>query len=199
MDRQAPGRKVPTRPRQLAQNKSGINPRRRTRVATRRNRRLVPKRNRLERAQNNQNRHGGMRNNRRFRPFNNLNRRRNFQRRTIYVGGLPTRINNRQLLQLFRIEGRIISYKVIKNREGYSRGYGFVEFARPRDAWRSIQKWNNSLLDRNIIKVRFGRRRNVNRRYMNNNNRNNGRFNQARRDFGFRERGRGGFRQRANY
>ena len=141
-----------------------------------------------------------MRNNRRFRPFNNLNRRRNLQRRTIYVGGLPNRINNRQLLQLFRIEGRIISYKVIKNREGYSRGYGFVEFVRPRDAWRSVQKWNNTLLDRNIIKVRFGRRRNVDRRYMNNNNRNNGRINQPRRDFGFRGRvGGGGFRQIANY
>ena len=50
MNQQARGRKLPARPRQLTQNKSQNNPRRRTRVATRRNRRLVPKRNRLERA-----------------------------------------------------------------------------------------------------------------------------------------------------
>ena len=46
----------------------------------------------------------------------------------------------------------------MKNREGFSRGFGFVEFANPRDAWKSIQKWNNSFLDRNIIKVQFRRR-----------------------------------------
>ena len=197
MDRQTRGRNVAPRTRQPAQGKPGTTMRRRTRLTTRRNRRLAPKRNRLERAQNNQNRNINVRrrNNRRFR-FNNFNRRRNFQRRTIYVGGLPNKVNNRQLLALFRIEGRIISYRVVKNRAGYSRGYGFVEFARPRDAWRSIQKWNNTTLYGNIIKVRFRRRRNPNRRFMNNDY-NNRRVNQPRRDFGFR--GRGGFRQRARY
>ena len=196
MDRPTRGRNVAPRTRQPAQGKPGTAMRRRTRLTTRRNRRLAPKRNRLERAQNNQNRNVNVRrrNNRRFR-FNNFNRRRNFQR-TIYVGGLPNQVNNRQLLALFRIEGRVISYRVVKNRAGYSRGYGFVEFARPRDAWRSIQKWNNTKLYGNIIKVRFRRRRNPNRRFMNNDY-NNRRFNQPRRDFGFR--GRGGFRQRARY
>ena len=128
----------------------------------------------------------------------NFNRRRNYQRRTLFVGGLPRRINNIDLLRLFRPEGRIVSYRVMKNREGFSRGFGFVEFANPRDAWKSIQKWNNSFLDRNIIKVQFRRRVFNQRRFRNNNfnNRNNGRFNQGERgerNFGFRGE-RGGFR-----
>ena len=137
-----------------------------------------------------------------------VSRRRNFQRRVIYVGGLPRRITNRGLLQLFRPEGRIIRYNVLKNRAGFSRGFGFVEFVRPRDALRSIQKWNNTTLDGNLIKVHF-RRRNFNQnRFRNNNfnNRNNGRFMQNRNRPGFRGgrggfRGgpRGGFRQRGGY
>ena len=176
--------------------------RRRARLATRRNRRFVPRRNRLARAQNNQNRIGGLRN-RRFRRFNFFNRRPNFQRRVIFVGGLPNRITNRALLQLFRPEGRIIRYRVMRNRAGFSRGFGFVEFARPRDALRSIQKWNNTTIDRNIIKVQFRRRRNINqRRFGNNNFNNNGRFNQNGRGFGFRGRRggiRGGFRPRGGF
>ena len=201
MDRPTTRRRVPNRLRTGPLNKPGTAMRRRQRLITRRNRRFVPRRNRLARAQNNQNRDGRLRN-RRFRRFNNFNRRPNFQRRIIFVGGLPNRITNRALLQLFRREGRIISYRVMKNRAGFSRGFGFVEFARPRDAWRSIQKWNNTTLDRNIIKVQFRRRRrNFNqRRFGNNNfnNRNNGRFNQPRRGFGFRG-GRGGFRPRGGF
>ena len=137
-------------------------------IATRRNRRFgqtINRRNRLERAQNNRIRNGRTR---MFRKPNNFNRRAFFNRRTIFVGGLPRSINNRLLLQLFRREGRIISYRVMRNRGGFSRGFGFVEFANPRDAWRSIQKWNNTTLGRNVIQVRYLRRRRINRRYNNN-------------------------------
>ena len=204
MDRQSTRRgRVVNRPRQGPLKNSGTATRRRARLVTRRNRRFVPRRNRLARAQNNQNRNGGLRN-RRFRRFNFFNRRPNFQRRIIFVGGLPNRITNRALLQLFRREGRIIRYRVMKNRAGFSRGFGFVEFARPRDALRSIQKWNNTTLDRNIIKVQFRRRRNLNQRRFGNNNFNNrnvGRFSQRGRGFGFRG-GRGGnrgFRPRGGF
>jgi len=212
MDKQSGSRRPPpNRPRPGPQKKPGIVSRRRIRTTTRRNRRLIPRRNRLQRAQISQNRIGGTRFNRRFRRFNFSDRRRNFQRRVIYVGGLPRRITNRGLLQLFRPEGRIIRYNVLKNRAGFSRGFGFVEFVSPRDALRSIQKWNNTTVDGNIIKVHF-RRRNFNQnRFRNNNfnNRNNGRFMQNRNRPGFRGgrggrggfRGglRGGFRQRGGY
>ena len=205
MESESRNRRVPTRPRPGPGPQKNLGTlRRRIRLNARRNRQVAPRRNRLERAQNVQNRNGRPRFNRRFRRFNIFNRRRNFQRRTLFVGGLPRRINNRELLRLFRADGRIISYRVVKNREGFSRGFGFVEFARPRDAWRSIQKWNNSMLDRNIIKVQFRRRMFNQRRFGNNNfnNRNNGRFNQGQRGFGFRgTRGgfRGGFRPRGGF
>ena len=203
MDRQSTRRgRLTIRPRQGPLKASGNATRRRTRLVTRR-RRFVQRRNRLARAQNNQNRNGGLRN-RRFRRFYFFNRRPNFGRRAIFVGGLPQRITNRALLQLFRPEGRIIRYRVMKNRAGFSRGFGFVEFARPRDALRSVQKWNNTTLDRNIIKVQFRRRRNINQRRFGNNNFNNrnvGRFSQRGRGFGFRG-GRGGnrgFRPRGGF
>ena len=202
MDGQARSRRVPNRNRGGAQNKTGTI-RRRVRMVARRNRRLGPNRNRLARAQNNQNRNQRQRNYRRFGRFNNFNRRINFQRKIIYIGGLPNNITNRNLFQLFRPEGRIIQYRVVRNRAGYSRGFGFIEFARPGDAWKSIQKWNNTTLGRNTISVRYRRRRrNFNQRRFGNNNfnfRNNGRFNQPGRGFAFRGgrgRGRGGFRPR---
>ena len=201
MDRSRRGRLV-NRPRQGPLKTPGNTIRRRARLATRRNRRLVPRRNRLARAQNNLNRNRRLRN-RRFRRFNFFNRRPNFRRRIIFVGGLPNRITNRTLFQLFRPEGRIIGYRVVKNRGGFSRGFGFVEFARPRDALRSIQKWNNTTLDRNIITVRFRRRRrNFNQRRFGFGNNNFNRFNQPGRGFGFRGgRGgnRGGFRPRGRF
>ena len=207
MNTQSRRNRVQNKPRPGSQNKPNTGIRKRIRTAARRNRRLVPRRNRLERVQNNRNKNNGTRLNRRFRRFNFLNRKRNFQRRVIFVGGLPRRITNKGLFNLFRPEGRIISFRVLKDSQGFSRGFGFVEFVRPRDAWRSIQKWNNSTLDRNTIIVQFRRRRRRyfnQRRFRNNNfnNRNKGGFTQIRRGFGLRggRRGnRGGFRSRGGY
>ena len=87
------------------------------------------------------------------------------------------------------------SLRISRSVFNISIGFGFIEFARPRDAWRSIQRWNNTTLDRNVIKVQYIRRRRINRRFNSNNlnNRGNRRFNQSNRGFGFRG-GRGGFR-----
>ena len=149
----------------------------------RRNRRqgLRPNRNRLSRAQNNLNR------NRRgkFRPrrrFNNFLRRRNLRYKIIFVGNLPYDVTSRRLRQLFSPEGRIFEANIVRGRMG-SKGYGFVEFYNPRDAWRSIQKWNNTTFGGRIITVEYGRaRRFRNSRFNNryNNNYQNRGFNQQR-------------------
>ena len=145
----------------------------------RQNRRIIPKRDRLERVRNN-------RNIGRFRRFNNFRRRRiNIPRRTIFIGRLPSRINDGVLHRLFRAEGNIISARVIKDFEGNSKGFGFVEFQNPRDAWRSIQKWNNTYLGGQIIRVHYPYRP---RRLINNGI--TRRF-APRGRFGFRGRGRG--------
>ena len=163
----------------------------------RRNRRqgLRPNRNRLSRAQNNlnRNRRGPFRNRRRFNNF----RRRNLRYKIIFVGNLPFDVTSRRLRQLFSVEGRIFEANIVRGRYG-SKGYGFVEFYNSRDAWRSIQKWDNTSLGGRLITVEYGRKRrarNGNNRFNNYNNYQNRRFNQPR-QYGFRRGGRGGFRPR---
>ena len=165
----------------------------------RRNRRqgLRLNRNRLSRAQNNLNR------NRRG-PFRSEEHTSELQSRDlrykiIFVGNLPFDVTSRRLRQLFSVEGRILEANIVRGKYG-SKGYGFVEFYNSRDAWRSIQKWNNTSLGGRMITVEYGRSRrfrNNNRRFNNNNyyNNQNRRFNQPR-QFGFRRGGRGGFRPR---
>ena len=171
---------------------------RRTALANRRNRRqgLRRNRNRLARAQNNL-RTGRRGPSRRFRRFNNFRSRRNLRLRIVFVGGLPNDVDNRRLYSLFRNEGRIIGCKMVFNRMGISKGYGFIEFQNPRSAWRAIQKWNNTNLGGRTITVQYRKRRRVNRRFGNYrygySYNNNGRYNQSRQGYGFRG-GRGGFR-----
>ena len=184
-----------TRPQRKPQPQRRNN---RSTVLERRNRRqgLRPNRNRLSRAQNNLNR------NRRgkFRPrrrFNNFSRRRNLRYKIIFVGNLPYDVTSRRLRQLFSPEGRIYEANIVRGRMG-SKGYGFVEFYNPRDAWRSIQKWNNTTFGGRTITVEYGRGRgfrNAGNRFNRYNNYRNQRFNNQQRQYGFRPR-RGGFRPR---
>ena len=153
--------------------------RRINRQIPRKNRAIIPRRDRLERIRNN-------RNFGRIRRFNNFRRRINIPRRTIFVGGLPLKVSDGLLHRLFRVEGNIISSHVVKDFEGRSKGFGFVEFQNPRDAWTCIQKWNNTYLGGNIIKVHYPFRP---KRFRNNNG-NNRRF-FPRGAFGFRGQRRG--------
>lgn len=180
--------------------------RRKGRLAVRRNRRLGPRvnrRNRLQRAQaavrNKRGTRGG-----RFRRFNNF-RRRNLRLRKVFVGGLPNYVDNRRLYGLFRPDGVIIGCRVIYNRLGISRGFGELEFANPRAAWRVIKRWNNTTYQGKTLRVEYKRRR---RRVIRNNNFGNFRRNNAgsynrgyRTSNNFRPRGSrgsygGGFRRR---
>lgn len=154
-------------------------------ISNRRNRlfgqALNRRRNRLARAQ--------------FASRNNQNRRRRFvfkprtrmnlRLRKLFIGGLHKSINNRKLYNLFRQEGRILGWKVFYDRNGYSRGFGVLEFDRPRDAWKTIQKWNNTPYMGYNLRIEYKnnlrRRMNRNRRNFNANNkgsyRNNRGFN----------------------
>ena len=131
----------------------------RRRILNRRNRRLgqgLNRRNRLERAQ------GELRNNRRLGRRNNrrIYKRRNLRLRKIFVGGLPYSVNNRELYNLFRIEGRLLNWRVVYNRyNGLSRGWGDLEFVNPRDAWRAIRKWDGTTYKGLILRVEYKKTR----------------------------------------
>ena len=182
-------------------------PQRRTNRRTileRRNRRqgLNRNRNRLFRAQNNINRNNirsGRNNNRRR--FNNYLTRRNLKLRIIFVANMPFNINSRMLRNLFRGEGRIYQARIVNGRNG-SKGYGFVEFYNPRDAWRSIQKWNNTLLGGRRIAVQYRKKRRNRNNFGNrgfNGYNNYQRFGQTRQGNGYGRNFKGGYRPRGNY
>ena len=182
-------------------------PQRRTNRRTileRRNRRqgLNRNRNRLFRAQNNINRNNtrsGRNNNRRR--FNNYLTRRNLKLRIIFVANMPFNINSRMLRNLFREEGRIYQARIVNGRNG-SKGYGFVEFYNPRDAWRSIQKWNNTLLGGRRIIVQYRKKRRNRNNFGNrgfNGYNNYQRFGQTRQGNGYGRNFKGGYRPRGNY
>ena len=185
------GKNVPTRSRgerpQRPQRPQKNQRRGIIRQISRQNRQVFQRRDRLERVRNNTNRNFNNGNIRRFRRFNNLRSRINIPRRSLYIGNLPYQINDDVLFRLFRAEGNIISARVVKDFGGKSKGFGFIEFQNPRDAFKSIKKWDNTSLGGKVIKVHFRRRRGFNQN--NYNNRNMGRFTPRGR-FGNRGRGR---------
>ena len=165
-----------------------------------RNRRMrQPNRNtkRLERAQNairNQSR--GQRRGFRTRRGYFIRRRRNFGRRSIFIGGLPKNVNRYRLSQLLREEGRLIRCTLLKDIFGRSRGIAFAEMQNPRDAVKIIQKWRGRIVDGNTIFVTFKRNPNRFNYYPRNYNRygNNRQFN----NYGYKSRYQKSYRPRGN-
>ena len=164
---------------------------RRRNVLNRRTRRfgqiLNRRRNRLARAQYASRNKQYSRRRFAFRPRTRIN----LSLRKLFIGGLHKSITNRKLYNLFRQEGRILSWKVFYDRNGYSRGFGVLEFDRPRDAWRTIKKWNNTpymgynlrIEYKNNLRRRMNRNRNRNRRMFNAFNKGNFRNNVNNRGF----------------
>ena len=173
----------------------------RRRLVNRRNRRVgqgINRRNRLERAL------GALRNNNRRNRGIGRKRIGGFYRRfglrKLFVGGLPRSVNNRVLYNLFKREGRLIGCRIAYDRMGYSKGWGDLEYANPRDAWKVIRKWNNTEQRGKRLRVEYKRRRprrrnfgGFGRGYSNFNNKGFYRSNQNRGRF------RGGFGNRRGY
>lgn len=71
----------------------------------------------------------------------------------LFVGSLPWSMNDDQLQSAFEIHGKVVSAKIIKDKEtGRSRGFGFVEMENLADAQSAITALNESeLKGRNIV------------------------------------------------
>jgi len=70
----------------------------------------------------------------------------------LYVGNLEYSITDEELEKLFSSEGTVISAKVIRDMEGNSKGFGFVEMETGEEAAKAIEKYNKSILkDRSIF------------------------------------------------
>ena len=73
----------------------------------------------------------------------NNNADQNYNKRDIYVKGLPRFVDNKGLFNLFGNEGRIVECKILYDNIGFSRVIGKIVFVDFRDAWKTINKWNN--------------------------------------------------------
>ena len=128
------------------------------------------KRNRLQRVQNalrynNKFRRPALKNNyNRYalngKSNNNRNNNTSNNKREIYVKGLPRFVDNKGLFNLFKNEGRINQCKVLYDNIGFSRGIGKIEFSDFRDAWKTINKWNNSNYKGFTLKIEYKKARN---------------------------------------
>jgi RNA recognition motif-containing protein len=77
----------------------------------------------------------------------------------LYVGGLPYRTNENDLINLFEQVGPVTSATIITDREtGRSKGFGFVDMS-TEDGQRAIGQLNGSLLEGRTITVNEARER----------------------------------------
>lgn len=65
----------------------------------------------------------------------------------LFVGGLPYKITEGELLELFAPFGRIVSLKIMHTKWGKSRGLGFVEFDNLDSAVAAKTKLHNYKID----------------------------------------------------
>jgi RNA recognition motif-containing protein len=79
---------------------------------------------------------------------------------TLYVGNLPFSINEESLARLFEQYGKVVSTKIITDREsGRSRGFGFVDMDDKTAALAAADALNGSEVDGRTIVVNEARQR----------------------------------------
>ena len=78
----------------------------------------------------------------------------NFTTKTLYVGNLPYRANEASVRQLFSEHGRVVSVRLMKDKQtGKRRGFGFVEMP-DTDADAAILALNEKEFQQRTLKVR---------------------------------------------
>jgi RNA recognition motif-containing protein len=112
----------------------------------------------------------------------------------LYVGRLPYRTTEQDLVDLFGQIGEVVSATIIMDREtGRSKGFGFVEMSNDQDAQSAINQLNNSTLEGRTIVVNEANERREPRFGGGNSGGNSGGYRRDRRDGG---NGGGGYRNR---
>jgi len=72
----------------------------------------------------------------------------------LFVGGISFNTTTEGLRDFFAQAGEVVSANVITDQfSGRSRGFGFVEMARPEEATRAVGELNGRLLDGRALKV----------------------------------------------
>ena len=72
----------------------------------------------------------------------------------IFINNLDKNIDNESLFDIFSGCGNIISCNVATDREGYSKGYGYIQFGSERAASNAIRILNGIILNNRKILVK---------------------------------------------
>eukprot|EP00268_Persea_americana_P068715 TRINITY_DN9628_c0_g1_i1.p1 TRINITY_DN9628_c0_g1~~TRINITY_DN9628_c0_g1_i1.p1 ORF type:complete len:796 (-),score=157.62 TRINITY_DN9628_c0_g1_i1:821-3208(-) len=78
---------------------------------------------------------------------------------SLYVGGIPFDLDDKQLMQLFSPFGNVIHAHVIKDRTtGMRKGYGFVKYSDPANAAKAIEGMNELKIGSRMLAVKVAGR-----------------------------------------
>ena len=75
----------------------------------------------------------------------------------LYVGNLEYSVTDKDLEELFSSEGSVTYAKVIKQPDGRSKGFGFVEMGTEEEAAKAVEKFNHSSFKERTIVVNEAR------------------------------------------
>ncbi|MED6167497.1 hypothetical protein PIB30_003469 [Stylosanthes scabra] len=76
---------------------------------------------------------------------------------SLFVSGLNKRTTSERLLQEFSKFGAIVRARVMIDRTGCSKGYGFVQYATVEEAAKGIESMNGKFLDGWVIFVEYAK------------------------------------------
>mmetsp|Transcript_13659 Transcript_13659/g.18727 ORF Transcript_13659/g.18727 Transcript_13659/m.18727 type:complete len:178 (-) Transcript_13659:219-752(-) len=77
----------------------------------------------------------------------------------LYLSGLSSRIENRDLTELFSKEGEVMEARIVLDpRTKESRGFGFVNMATSEDARRALKHLNGKTVSGRVLMIEFAKR-----------------------------------------
>ena len=82
------------------------------------------------------------------------------EEKKLFVGGLPWRMTNEELKEMFEEAGEVTDAFIPRDREtGRSRGFGFVEFATVEAAQAAVEKFDQMDYDGRALNVNFAQKK----------------------------------------
>ncbi len=77
----------------------------------------------------------------------------------LFIGSISWDTTEESLEAAFSQAGTVVSKAIIKDQDGRSKGFGFVEMATEEEAQKAIEMWNGKELDGRAIAVNEARER----------------------------------------
>lgn len=71
----------------------------------------------------------------------------------VFVKNLPPKLNSKDLHEIFKMFGSIVSCKVATNEKGESKGFGFIQYKTVKAATKAINNCQNAKIGANILAV----------------------------------------------